>query len=166
MPWALLVKPSGLPPQDPYTQLFFLLIVGLLRINRLAMLAKPYPVFGPTYMPQIPNLLHCMSKGAHEVLGTVLVARLMLVFTIKSFVLSICHCIFVFKHALSFCSPFVIHWISKLFIDSIIILFTLYLLLWSCFPTTKPARLHQKPLGHQLRMFFLVLKRFRWVLQH
>ena len=30
MPWALLVKPSGLPPQGLYTQLFFLLIVGLL----------------------------------------------------------------------------------------------------------------------------------------
>ena len=29
MPWALLVKPSGLLPQDPYSQLFFLLIVGL-----------------------------------------------------------------------------------------------------------------------------------------
>ena len=30
MPWALLVEPSGLPPQDPYTQLFYLPIVGLL----------------------------------------------------------------------------------------------------------------------------------------
>ena len=29
MPWAVLVKPSGLTPQDPYTQLFLLLIVGL-----------------------------------------------------------------------------------------------------------------------------------------
>ena len=29
MPWALLVKPRGLPPQDLYTQLFFVLIVGL-----------------------------------------------------------------------------------------------------------------------------------------
>ena len=29
MPWALLVNPSGLRLQDPYTQLFFLLIVGL-----------------------------------------------------------------------------------------------------------------------------------------
>ena len=49
----------------------------------LAMLAKPYPVFGPTYMPQIPNLLHCMSKGAHEVLKTVSEARLMSVLDIK-----------------------------------------------------------------------------------
>ena len=30
MPWALLVKPSGLLPQDPYTQWVCLLIVGLL----------------------------------------------------------------------------------------------------------------------------------------
>ena len=30
MPKALLVKPSGLPPQDPYTQLFHLRTVGLL----------------------------------------------------------------------------------------------------------------------------------------
>ena len=29
MPLALLVKRSGLPPQDPYTQLFFLLFVRL-----------------------------------------------------------------------------------------------------------------------------------------
>ena len=30
MPWALQVKPSGLPPQDPYTELFLPLIVVLL----------------------------------------------------------------------------------------------------------------------------------------
>ena len=29
MPWALLVKPRGLPPQNPYTPLFSLLIMGL-----------------------------------------------------------------------------------------------------------------------------------------
>ena len=49
----------------------------------LAMLAKPYPVSGPTYMPHIPNLLHCMSKGAHEVLETISEATLMSVFHIK-----------------------------------------------------------------------------------
>ena len=53
-------------------------------------MAKPYPVSGPPYMPQIPTLLHCMSKGAHEVLGTIFLARRMSGFTIKSFVLSIC----------------------------------------------------------------------------
>ena len=30
MPKALVVKPSGLPPQDPYTQLFLPLILVLL----------------------------------------------------------------------------------------------------------------------------------------
>ena len=34
----------------------------------LAMLTKPHPVSGPTQMPQIPNLLHCIQKKAHEVL--------------------------------------------------------------------------------------------------
>ena len=38
----------------------------------LAMLAKPYPVSGPTPMPQIPNQLHCIQKSAHDVLGTIL----------------------------------------------------------------------------------------------
>ena len=36
--------------------------------------------------------------------------------------------------ALSICSPSVIHWSSQLFIDSIHILFLLYLLLWFGFP--------------------------------
>ena len=38
----------------------------------LAMLAKPYPVSGPTPMPLIHNQLHCIQKSAHEVLGTIL----------------------------------------------------------------------------------------------
>ena len=54
------------------------------------MLAKPYAVSGPTYFPQIPNLLHCMSEGEHEVLGTIFEATLMSIFTIKSLVLFIC----------------------------------------------------------------------------
>ena len=37
----------------------------------LAMLAKPYPVSGPTPLPQIPNQIHCVQKSAHEVLGTI-----------------------------------------------------------------------------------------------
>ena len=49
----------------------------------LTMLAKPYPVSGPAYLPQIPSQLHCMAKGAHEVLGTIFEARLMSVFTVK-----------------------------------------------------------------------------------
>ena len=87
MCWALLVKPGGLPHQDPYTQWFCLLIVGLLftdsEFSCLAMLAKPCPVSGPTYMPQIPNRLHCMSKCAHEELETISEATLMSVFHTK-----------------------------------------------------------------------------------
>ena len=47
----------------------------------LAMLAKPYPVSGPTPMPKIPNLLHCIHKLAHEVLGTILGTWVMSAFT-------------------------------------------------------------------------------------
>ena len=87
MPWALLVKPTGLPAKDPYTLPFsYLLWCYFLTdsdFSCLAMLAKPCPVCGPTHLPEFPNQLHCMSKGAHEVLGTVLEARLMSVFTIK-----------------------------------------------------------------------------------
>ena len=55
----------------------------------LAMLPKPYPVSGPTYVPQIPNQLYCMSECANEVLGTISEAGLMPGLTIKSFVLFI-----------------------------------------------------------------------------
>ena len=55
----------------------------------LAMLAKPYLASGPTYLPRIPNQLHWMSNAAHEVLRSILLARLMSVFFIKSFVLFI-----------------------------------------------------------------------------
>ena len=64
-------------------------------------------------------------------------------FIYKSFVLSISYSIFVLKPALSICSPSVIHWISKLFIDSINILFLLYLLLWFGFSTSQLAGFHQ-----------------------
>ena len=46
-------------------------------LSCLSMMAKPYPVSGPSYLPQIPSQLHCMSKCAHEVLETILGARLM-----------------------------------------------------------------------------------------
>ena len=75
----------------------------------LAMLARPYPVSGPTYLPQIPHLLHCMSRGAHEVLGTILLACLMSVFMIKPFVLSICDSNLLLKPELSICSPSLLH---------------------------------------------------------
>ena len=76
LPRALLVKPSGPPTQDPYTQLFLSLIVVLLlthsEFSCLAMLAKRNPVPGPTLLPQVPNHFHCVRKSAHEVLGTIL----------------------------------------------------------------------------------------------
>ena len=52
-----------------YLLWFYLLIDS--ESSCLAMLAKPYPVFGPTYLPLIPNQLHCMSNCAHEVLATI-----------------------------------------------------------------------------------------------
>ena len=55
----------------------------------LAKLAEPYPVFGPTYMPQIPNVLHCIPNCAHEMLINVCWARLLSVFTLKPFALFI-----------------------------------------------------------------------------
>ena len=39
-----------------------------------AMLAKPYPVSGPTPIPHNPNQLHFIQKSAHEVLGATLEA--------------------------------------------------------------------------------------------
>ena len=52
MPWALLLKPSGLRPQDPYTEyLLWAYFVTDSEYSCLAMLTKPYPMSGPTYMP-------------------------------------------------------------------------------------------------------------------
>ena len=49
--------------------------------NCLAMLAKPYPVSGPTSMPQIPKQLHTIQRSAHEVLETLLGTWVMSGFT-------------------------------------------------------------------------------------
>ena len=51
--------------------------------SSLAKLARPYLASGPTFMPLIPNQLHCISMCAHEVLESILGARLMSVFTTK-----------------------------------------------------------------------------------
>ena len=87
MPWALLVSlvVSHLrtPTLNRFSYLFCTYFLTGSEFSCLAMLAKPYPVSGPTYLPQNPNLLHCMSKVAHEVLGTVSEAKLMSVFIIK-----------------------------------------------------------------------------------
>ena len=72
------------PILNCFTYLLWSYLLTDSEFSCLAMLAKPYPVSGPTYLPQIPNQLHCMSKCAHEVLGTILEARLMPVFIIKS----------------------------------------------------------------------------------
>ena len=42
------------------------------KFSYVAMLAKAYPVSGPTHLPQIPNQLHCVQTSAHEVLRTTL----------------------------------------------------------------------------------------------
>ena len=63
---------------------------------------KPYPVCGPTYLPQIHNKLHCNQKTAHRVLITTYLPY----FTLKSFALFINHWRFVLKATLSFVAPF------------------------------------------------------------
>ena len=55
----------------------------------MAKLAKPYPVSGPAYMTQIPNLHHCVQNCVHEVLITIYWARLLSMFTLKLFALYI-----------------------------------------------------------------------------
>ena len=87
MPWALLVKPSGLPPQDPYTQLFYLLIIlGLpfsLILNSVAWHCWPSHI-RCLAQPTCPRFLHhCMSKGVHELPGILPEARRMSVFDTK-----------------------------------------------------------------------------------
>ena len=82
MPKAFEVKPSGLPPQDPYTQLFLPLIVVLLfNFSEFSCLAKSYSVSGLTPMPHIPNQHHFTQKSAHEVLDANVEARVRPVFT-------------------------------------------------------------------------------------
>ena len=50
--------------RTPILNCFTYLLWGYLltdsEFSCLAMLAKPYRVSGPTYLPQIPNQLHCM----------------------------------------------------------------------------------------------------------
>ena len=69
---SLVVSLPRTPILDCFTSLLWAYFLTDSELSCLAMLTKPYPVSGPTYMPQMPNLLHCMSKGAHEVLETIL----------------------------------------------------------------------------------------------
>ena len=68
------------PLLNCFYHLFWFYLTTVSEFSCLAMLAKPYPVSGPTYWPSFPSQHHCMSKGAHEVLGTIPWARLMSVF--------------------------------------------------------------------------------------
>ena len=87
MPWpcrlSLVVSHLRTPILHCFTYSLWAYLLTHSEFTRLAMLAKPYPVSGATYMPRTSNLLHCMSKGAHQVLGTVCEARLMSVFHIE-----------------------------------------------------------------------------------
>ena len=71
--------------RTPILKCFYLLlwfyVVTDSEFSCLAMLAKPYPVSGPTPLPQIPNQLLFFRKSAHEVPGAILEASVMPGFT-------------------------------------------------------------------------------------
>ena len=76
MPLAFETRLSGLPPQDPNTQLFTYVLWSYCltdsEFNCLAKLAKPIPVFRPAYMPLIPSQLNGTSMCAQKVPGACL----------------------------------------------------------------------------------------------
>ena len=63
---SLVVSHPRTPILNGFAYSFWAYFLTDSEFSRLAVLAKPYPVSGPTYMPHIPNLLHCMSKCTHE----------------------------------------------------------------------------------------------------
>ena len=69
MPWAWLSRVVS-HLRTPILNCFTYLLQGYFltdsEFSCLAMLAKTYPVSGPTYLPLIPNQVHCMSKCVHE----------------------------------------------------------------------------------------------------
>ena len=71
------------PILDCCFHLLWFYIITDFELSCFAMLAKPYPVSCPAYLPQIPSQHHGMSKGGHEMLGTILLARLLSVFNRK-----------------------------------------------------------------------------------
>ena len=85
--------------------------VAVFEFTCFARVAKPFPLCGPTNLPQMPNQLHYTQNNAHQVLFTIYVARLLSLFTSKSKASifdkqgSIKDGSFVFKVALSICSP-------------------------------------------------------------
>ena len=50
---------------------FWFYVLSDSEFSCLAMLAKPYPVSGPTPLPQVPNKLHFIQRSAHEKLGAI-----------------------------------------------------------------------------------------------
>ena len=56
MPWALLGLRT--PILNCFSYLLWAYFFTYSEFSCLAMLAKPYSMCGPTYMLQIPNLLH------------------------------------------------------------------------------------------------------------
>ena len=78
-------------PKTPILNWFYhLLWLYFLTVSEFSYLAKSYSVSGLAPIPQIRNQLHFIQKSAHEVPDANWEARVMLVFTQKSFVLSIC----------------------------------------------------------------------------
>ena len=68
---SLAVSHPRTPILNRFTYFLWAYFITDSEFSCLAMLAKPYAVSGRSYIPQIPSLLHCMSKGAHEVLETI-----------------------------------------------------------------------------------------------
>ena len=69
-------------PKTPIHNCFYhLLWFYFLTFSEFGCLAKSYSVSGPTPLPHIPNQLHFIQKGAHEVLDANLEARVRPVFT-------------------------------------------------------------------------------------
>ena len=60
------------PILNCFYHLLWFYILTYSGLSCLAMLAKPYPVSGPTPMPQIPNLHLFIQRSAHEVLSAIL----------------------------------------------------------------------------------------------
>ena len=84
----LVVSHPRTPILNCFTHLMWAYVLIDSQFSSMAMLTKPYLVSGPIYLPQIPDQLHGMLKGAHEVLGTIFEAKLMSVFLMYSFLCS------------------------------------------------------------------------------
>ena len=69
-------------PKTPILNCFYrLLLFYFLTVSECSCLAKSYSVSSLTPLPRIPNQLHFIQRGAHELLGANLEARVRPVFT-------------------------------------------------------------------------------------